>query len=105
MNRLILVGSNKDFPRASAAATNSGAVPGSLGGGAVHSVEPHCPPRGAGPSSARRPTPSLLKAVAAVALWDSGQFNTAQIAHVLGMKEARVADVLHFMREERRARR
>jgi len=53
---------------------------------------------------ARRPPHSLITAVAAVALWDSGKFRTDEIAHALRMPESEVAKVLHFIREERRSR-
>lgn len=47
---------------------------------------------------------TTLKALAVIALWDTGRFDTAEIAHCLGMFEADVAHVLHVTREERRAR-
>lgn len=48
---------------------------------------------------------SALKSVAVVALWDTKLFDTADIAHALGVAEADVERVLHIVREERRARR
>lgn len=110
MDRIIVSGPNHSFPRlvTTNGAPHSGTTPESAAGGT-------CPPKddltsnapqGAGLlTAARRPRVSLLKAVAAVALWDSRQFCTAQIADVLGMKECQVASVLSFIREERRARR
>lgn len=105
MDRILLIGTNSNFPRASAAASYSGAVPESSGRGAFH-PEKNFPvvPQAVERSPARRPRVSVLKAVASVALWDSGKFDTVEIAHVLDMKEALVADVLHHMREERRVR-
>lgn len=47
---------------------------------------------------------TTLKAMAAFSLWDSGRFDTAEIAHCLHVLEADVARVLHVAREERRAR-
>jgi hypothetical protein len=47
---------------------------------------------------------TILKALAAIALWDSGRFDTSEIAHCLHVLEADVARVLHVAREERRAR-
>ena len=104
MHRIILQGRNTEFPRA--AGQYSGAMPESAAGGTRLPDEPKCPPYDAGstPSARRQRGPSVLKALAAVALWDSGKFDTADIAHVLSMKEAQVADVLAFIREERRAR-
>lgn len=47
---------------------------------------------------------TTLKALAAIALWDSGRFDTSEIAHCLNAPEADVARILHLAREERRAR-
>lgn len=47
---------------------------------------------------------TALKSVAAVALWETKRFDTAEIAHAVGAAEADVERVLHIAREERRAR-
>jgi hypothetical protein len=47
---------------------------------------------------------TTLKALAVIALWDTGRFDTAEIAHATGTFEADVARILHLTREERRAR-
>jgi len=104
MHRIILQGTNTEFPRA--AGLNSGTQPESAADGVRHLVETQCPPCDAGslPSARRQRGPSMLKALAAVALWDSGKFDTADIAHVMELDEADVVSVLHVLREERRAR-
>ncbi len=40
-----------------------------------------------------------IKAVAAVALWRTGKFDSAEIARALSVPEAVVARVLHIARE------
>ena len=47
---------------------------------------------------------SVLKAVAAVALWQTRQFDTAEIAAALEISEAEVCRAIHVAREERRRR-
>lgn len=47
---------------------------------------------------------SLGQSLAAVILWDSGRFDTHDIAKVLMISEAAVERVLHITREERRRR-
>lgn len=46
----------------------------------------------------------IIRALAAIVLWDSGRFDTSEIATALEIAEADVARVLHVAREERRAR-
>ena len=105
MNRMIIIAKTSEFPRLPAH-HYSGAVPDSACGGPAHPDETRSfvPRRDAGRFPARRPGASLLKGVAAVALWDSGKFETSEIAHILDMPESSVADVLHYTREARRAR-
>ena len=45
---------------------------------------------------------SALKAVAVVALWQTGKFDTLDIAHALGVTEAEVVSVLDVWREANR---
>jgi len=107
MDRILVAATNKDFPRISSALTNSGTTPESAPGGTRPSeVTASMPPKDAGSAltPARRPRVSVLKALAAVALWDTKKFDTMDIAHVLGLQESQVTDVLAFIREERRAR-
>lgn len=47
---------------------------------------------------------SMIKAVAAVALWRTGKFDTADIAAALDIPEADVCRVIHLAREEDRRR-
>lgn len=47
---------------------------------------------------------SVIKAVAAVALWRTAKFDTADIAEALSVSEADVCRVIHLTREEDRKR-
>lgn len=48
---------------------------------------------------------TTLKGVAIVALWRSGKFDTADIAHAVGLHEAEVCRVIAIARELERQRR
>lgn len=47
---------------------------------------------------------NMIKAVAAVALWRTGKFDTAEIAAALDIPEAEVCRVIHLARKEDRKR-
>lgn len=122
VDRFILTGSNKNFPRAAlsparpaspsqglpsvsgGAGTHSGVVPDSAAGGSCHPVETPNAPKGAGSTRVRRPRATVKQAMGVVFLWDSGEFDTVEIAKAMGLHEAEVESVLHHIREERRAR-
>jgi hypothetical protein len=46
---------------------------------------------------------STLQALAVIALWRDGRFDTADIAHVIGFHESDVCRVIHIARECERA--
>lgn len=104
MERILITSNNREFPRLSSVAIHSGAVPGSAAGGPRCSVENPFAPRGAGSPPARRPMASVKQAMGVIWLWDSGEFDTAEIAEAMRIPEAEVANILHHTREERRAR-
>lgn len=122
LDRIILMGSNKNFPRAAwspacpaspsqglppvsgGAGTHSGAVPDSAAGGSSHPVETTNAPKGAGSPRVRRPRATVKQAMGVVWLWDSGEFDTAEIAQAMKIPEAEVDSILHRIREDRRAR-
>lgn len=52
----------------------------------------------------RKEPMTVGQSLAAVALWDTQRFDTCEIADVLKVTEAEVANVLHVVREERRKR-
>lgn len=107
MNRVILTGVNSRFPRAASVAsiTNSGTTPESAPGGTRPSeVTAKQPPEGAGlATAARRPRATVQQSMGVVWLWDSGEFDTAEIAEAMRIPEAEVASILHHIREDRRA--
>jgi hypothetical protein len=47
---------------------------------------------------------TFLSGMAATMLWDTGYLDTCEIASALGVPEFEIANFLHHMREERRAR-
>jgi hypothetical protein len=104
MERILITSSNKEFPRVSSAAIHSGAVPGSAAGGPRCSVENPFAPEDVGSPPARRPRASLKQAIGVVFLWDSGEFDTVEIAQAMRVHESEVESILHHIREERRAR-
>lgn len=108
MDRVIVTGLNKYFPRLGAA-IHSGAVPESAAGGTCQfpkDVQTPTAPQDAGSATtARRPRVSLAVSAEVVWLWDTHEFDTAEIAAALRIPEAEVASIIHFIREERRARR
>lgn len=106
--RMIITGQNSQIPRDCFAATNSGKTPESVAGGPRQHDEVRLTPRkgvGTPHAPSRRPPVCQLKGVAIAALWDSGEFGTHEIAHVLGLHGADVARVLDIIRDQRRARR
>lgn len=45
---------------------------------------------------------STLQALAVVALWRDGRFDTAEIAHIIGFHEADICRVIHVARDAER---